>query len=356
MNRIEINKLIEQMKNNINSFNYSPEILNKMDNIMNTNEKYKQMILKVVIYKNNITYHNVYGETRKKHIIFMFNHMKKYIINSGKQLPNLIAYFYICDVYTREYQDLPFFVFAKPQNRNGILFPDNTFFCHLFENKCENWDTIKKIVINKCNSISIKDKIDEMYFKGANTGKDKHNLRYMLSQEKKLPLTVKIFENYTPMYSFCKYKYLLNLPGHQPWSYRFKYLFLMNSLVINVSVIKHYTDNEKLEKNDKWLSFFDIIMVPDTDYIDIEYNWYENKDNLDEYKKYNLDEYNKLINKLDDVYKYYNSKPEEYKSMVTSGFNKINSITYEFVLEMLYDLLVRYSYKLDPFIDKIIKK
>jgi hypothetical protein len=356
MNRIEINKLIEQMKNNINSFNYSPEILNKIENIMNTNEKYNQMILKIVIYKNNITYHNVYGDTRKNIIINMFNNMKKYIINSGKKLPNLIAYFYICDNFTHEYQDLPFFVLAKPQNRNGILFPDNTFFCHRLEKKCENWDIIKKKVTDKCNIEAIKDKINKIYFKGANTGEDKHNLRFMLSQEKKLPLTIKLSEKYTPMYSFCKYKYLLNLPGHQPWSYRFKYLFLMNSLVINVSVVKHYKDGEKLEKNDKWLNFFDVILVQDTDYIDIEYNWYENKDNLDEYNKYNLDEYNKLINKLDDVYKYYNSKPEEYKSIVASGFNKINNITYDFVLEMLYDLLVRYSYKLDSFIDKIIEK
>ena len=343
MNRIEINKLIEQMKNNINSFNYSPEILNKIENIMNTNEKYKQKILKVVIYKNNITYHNVFGDARKKHIINILNNMKKYIIESGKQLPNLVAYLYISDNFSQEYQDLPFFVLAKPQNRNGILFPDNTFFCHRLEKKRENWDIIKKKVTDKCNIEAIKDKINKIYFKGANTGEDKHNLRFMLSQEKNLPLSIKLSEKYTPMYSFCKYKYLLNLPGHQTWSYRFKYLFLMNSFIINVAVIQHYNE---FEKNDKWLNFFDVILEPDTDYIEIEYNWYENKDNSNEYKK--------LINKLDDIYKYYNSNPEEFQSIITNGFNKINNITNNLILEMLYDLLTRYSYKLNTFIDKII--
>ena len=343
MNRSEINKLIDQMKNDINNFNYSIENINKMENIMNTNSKYNKMILKVIIQNNNITYYNINGDTRKKHIINILNNMKKYIIESGKKLPNLIAYFYICDTYSYEYEDLPFFVLAKPRNRKGILFPDDTFFCHKFENECDDWDTIKKIVIDKCNNISIKDKIDEIYFKGANTGKDKHNLRFMLSQEKNLPLNIKLSEKYTPMYSFCKYKYLLNLPGHQPWSYRFKYLFLMNSFIINVAVIQHYNE---FEKNEKWLNFFDVILEPDTDYIEIEYNWYENKDNSNEYKK--------LINKLDDIYKYYNSNPEEFQSIITNGFNKINNITNDLILEMLYDLLTRYSYKLNTFIDKII--
>ena len=34
MNRSEINKLIDQMKNNINNFNYSIENINKMENII----------------------------------------------------------------------------------------------------------------------------------------------------------------------------------------------------------------------------------------------------------------------------------------------------------------------------------
>ena len=52
MNRSEINKLIDQMKNNINNFNYSIENINKM-------------VLKVVIQNNNITYYNINGDTRK---------------------------------------------------------------------------------------------------------------------------------------------------------------------------------------------------------------------------------------------------------------------------------------------------
>jgi hypothetical protein len=72
MNRNEINKLIDQMKNDINNFNYSIENINKMENIMNTNSKYNKMILKVIIQNNNITYHNINGDTRKKHIITPF--------------------------------------------------------------------------------------------------------------------------------------------------------------------------------------------------------------------------------------------------------------------------------------------
>ena len=33
------------------------------------------------------------------------------------------------------------------------------------------------------------------------------------------------------MYKFCHYKYLLNLPGHQPWSYRLMNILKMGSMV-----------------------------------------------------------------------------------------------------------------------------
>ena len=329
------------MKLDIDDFKYNLDIFRKMNNLMINHEKYKRMILKVIIKNQNMTFENAnLGDTRKKRIVEMLNNMCTYIKSKNKILPDTVIYFNICDAYAYDYQDLPLFTIAKPKNKKGILFPDDTFICHKMETECDNWDKIKKTVIHNCDLE--KDKINIIYFKGANTGSDKHNLRYLLSQENNLPIKINLTDKYKPMYSFCKYKYLLNLPGHQPWSYRFKYLFLMNSLIIDVAIKQHYTTTEH---NERWINFFDSIFVPNEDYIELEYDWYEKKDNKDEYRK--------LVTNIKKTYEYYENNPEEYYKITKSGYNKVQMISNQFVLEMLYDLIVRYSNKLTDFIDQL---
>jgi hypothetical protein len=100
-----------------------------------------------------------------------------------------------------------------------------------------------------------------------------------------------------PMETFCNYKYLLNLPGFQPWSYRFKYLFLMNSIVINIDLYPHFKKNDP---NQEWRTFIDRLFEDGKDYVNIIMNWFKH-DDLE-----NKKELNNVLSRLNDIYKYYN--------------------------------------------------
>jgi hypothetical protein len=333
----DINNIIDRrIQNDLNDFNgkYNKEMLNKMENIMMTNNKFTVSMIKIVIKDGIITAHNTEGDNRKNLIVRLLVETVKYMSSKNKKMPNTTLYIYVSDVYAFEYQDIPFFVLAKPRNRTGILFPDNTFLCHPLISECDKWDFIKKTVKQKCEKTI---KINEIYFKGANTGSTKHNLRYLLSIEskksnKKIPLNVIIGEKRLPMYAFCKYKYLLNLPGHQPWSYRFKYLFLMKSLVIDVAVRQHYSEESY---NEKWINFFDDVFIKGIDFVELTYDWYENKDNTNEY--------NLLLKNIEETYEYYEKNNDAYNEMVENGTNKANIITNDLVYETVYKLVSKYA-------------
>lgn len=215
-----------------------------------------------IIYKNKKIY-IIFpkGDNRKQIII---KNVKRNILEIYKKtngyLPNFFLPFYVSDTYFYQNNDIPFFVEAKPRNKKGILYPDQNYYFININNNNISYDKFKKLLKNKkCNDINTKKNI--IYFSGANTGSDKHNIRMKLKniidEKNDKKYNIYIASQYVPMYDFCKYKYLLNLPGHQPWSYRMTKILLMNSLIFDITVKQTYIiDKNKESKNEKWVQIY----------------------------------------------------------------------------------------------------
>lgn len=326
-------KILNLIDMNLNKFIYTEENFKKIENIKK-NDKYNIFVMKVIINNNIAISNDLEGDTRKKIILDFINDSLSFCKTKYKKnIKYSLFYIYVADVHSYEYPDLPFWVIARPQNENGILFPDNTFKCHKINNTCYNWDETKKIIYDKCKNIN---KINKIYFKGANTGSDKHNIRKLLelySKNSEIPIEIILNKPMEPIYNFCKYKYLLNLGGHQPWSYRFKYLFLMKSLVINIAIKQDYN----IIKTDKWINFYDNYFTVYEDYIEVEYIWKEKGDNTQSYKK--------LLNDLENIYYYFEKNPKEYNTIVNNGYNKAKSLTQDIVYLTQFTLIEKYNKK-----------
>lgn len=329
-----INTCKKRIKKYLDQFQYNDNILEEMKNLINTNYKYKITILMINIKNKKVKYYNLKGDTRKPIFLKLITDTINYAINKNYYIPDTTFFFHIHDSYAYEYEHLPFFIMSKPENKKGILVPDNSFQNQLLNKIKYNWDDIKYIVTD--NLIEETKKQNFIYFRGNNTGNTKHNLRYKLYEEQhnnNIPLQIELNEKHLPLYHFSNYKYLLNLPGHQPWSYRFKYLFLMKSLVINICVKQNYPNS--IESNGCWINFFDEIF--DKDYVNLIYNWYEGEENIEEYKK--------LLINMKKIYNYYEQNNDKYIELVARGFHKISKITMELIYELYYTLIVEYSKK-----------
>ncbi|KAJ1466151.1 hypothetical protein T484DRAFT_1756874 [Cryptophyta sp. CCMP2293] len=244
------------------------------------------------------------------------------------RLPSVRFYVYICDTYCYEFRDLPLFVIAKPSNREGILMPDDTFTGEVsWEQSCAS--------IHQ-NSCSPEKKIPIIYFKGARTG-----ARYRM--EKKYNKVIEdhkwgtrcIFEAYAieskimqvnidgmhePMHTWCKYKYLLNMPGHQPWSYRFKYLLTMQSLVIDIVVHQQY-GSDTSDYNTRWNNFFDAFIRHNRDYVQVPLRWVEGDD------AHNEREHIRVIQRVYKIFAYFEKNAQAYRDMVDSCTRRLTRIS-----------------------------
>lgn len=186
---------------------------------------------------------NPSDDDRVKHILSMLKKTIKYCKENEKKIPNTTMYFWIADRVPWELKNnmekYPFFVFASPKDINNVIFPDNTFECitlrEKYRGECFDWDYIKKM-FEKQNKKMRKQKI--IYFKGTPTTRKIHRIREILHDyavdRKDMLISLDAWKKYEPVTNYSKYLFLLNLPGHYPWSNRLKYLFLTNSIVINV--------------------------------------------------------------------------------------------------------------------------
>jgi hypothetical protein len=347
MNTEIIYSVDEFIENQLKSYNLNNKTLQKMENICKNKIKYGQSTLKIIIKNNKITFDTfpISVDNRTGHYKKLLLDTLNYIKKKNKRLTDCVLYLFISDSYNFEHQDLPFFIFSRPENKRGILLPDNSFKCHTIDNKCFDWKETKTIVKKHCD-LPIEAKKKQIYFRGGNTGSDKHNLRKKMEKATTnndiYNITVGSFK--IPLYKFCHYKYLLNLPGHQPWSYRFKYLFLMKGLVINISLLQHYPYSS--EPNSRWINFLDNIFVEDKDYININFDWYEHDENK------NSENFDELVKKIDDIYDNYENNSdddnqEKYLEMVNNGYEKASSITMELVYECIFKTINAYADKFD---------
>lgn len=218
----------------------------------------------------------------------MLRKMVMYIqaCEDGRVVPDTYLFLNVSDhdmwlrpgsAYIDEIRAIPVFCFAKPRNVAGPLFPETTFgrfgFTQKYPGKGLTWGESMEVVQAHVRRFEASGQAREpvAYFRGALTGGHNNNVRnllFTLQQRARSPLLIlEETQKFTPVYEWCRYKYLLNLPGHYPWSNRLKYLMLLDSVVINVDVATtHFNDGAQTEiifRDEPYSTFLELVVGTD---------------------------------------------------------------------------------------------
>jgi hypothetical protein len=235
----------------------------------------------------------------------------------------------IFDTYEWNY-DIPCFNLSLPGNKQGFMFPHYDFI--KFNKLGIDYDTMK-LKIQNYNPKIIE---NDIYFKGRNTTNTKSNIRVMLSQLD-YPFSINISDdnvqgdNSEPIYFLKKHKYLLDLPGLQPWSVRFKYLCLCERVFIRISFY-----NSKFDEKGYWQEFSNIYFRENIDYVHLKYDIdYENPIS----KKI----LNQIIKDIENVYYKFEKNPVLYKKMVTNLKNSSDKLSLNNVYEYISKSINSYT-------------
>ena len=275
----------------------------------------------------------------------MINDTIIWAIKNNLKIPETTLYVYISDSFPRNelFHQFPIFVFARPRNINLPIFPDVTFDQLTIHKKYKgtsyNWDEMKEKI--KYHNIS---KNNIIFFHGTNTTKTNHNMRQkLLNSSKNIDIPLKIslnaWEKYIPVWSFAKYKYLLNLPGRYPWSNRIKYIMLM-STVINISVKTIYIDTGIMYE--PWETILDFVIKPNKHYIDIVYTYYTTNDDADEKIKQKAIEMMKIEDEKlpNNIIKAYNdAESGKYKYIMHNGKNMVENLSLERIYQYIFQAI-----------------
>lgn len=304
--------------------------------------------------KYNKTHISSLVDKRVEQIFDLINGSIEYAISHKLHVPDTTLHVWISDRipwYNDIDKKFPIFLFAKPMNTNFLIFPDNTFICltadQKYGGKCVDWNETKNTINNNCSNLDFNNKTNEVYFKGTATtvrnSRIRENLEIYSRQSNWLKIKLDAWNNFTNIEQFCNYKFLLNLPGRYPWSNRFKYLFLMKSIIINIDV---YTVSLEKEFNDlPWTTFINYIVRPNKDYINIKMTYYYSKE-YGKTKKMNLKETKKIIKQLKKIYDRVNND-DNYKdkllSIINSGYRRVNNLENKHVYKYIYNCILQNS-------------
>ena len=315
--------------------------------------KDKKVYIKVDWIQNFLTIEELKNEHDKRieHIYNMINNTINYANLQNKPIPDTELYFWISDRvpwYNNIDKRFPIFVFAKPVNTHFIIFPDNTFNCMTedvkYSTNCLSWDESKNNILKHSTVLDYDKKTNLMFFKGTPTTKLNSNIRENLSKISDetdwLSVNLDGWNSYMPMEKLCEYKILLNLPGRFPWSNRFKYLFLMNSFVINVDVVSINT--EIIEFEPIWFTFINLLVEPDKHYLNIitKYYYSSNKEEKIKNKQLNYNEFKFLFNKLNEIYNDSIINNEKYKKISENGYEIVSKLNNTDIYEYIYDCII----------------
>ena len=272
------------------SLNKNGDIASKLDKYYQQNRE--KGIIKLIIQGNTIRLHRSrfsvgYLNLRTNIIYDMF---KFYLKNMNHKFGRQFSiYIYLGD--TTLDVDLPIMYFAKSSKEKGFLIPDWTFHNAYKSKFATFWDKQSKIIVNNCNRYKFSNKDNIIFFQGSNTSqgsyKNKTNIRKDLENivevENNYNMKILIDKPSTPITDWCKYKYLLDLPGAHPWSVRFKELMLTGSYVIKVDHV------------DPWVNFYSYLFKPGENYFQIKITNYKDE-------KLNFKENKKVYNEIVKIY------------------------------------------------------
>lgn len=339
-------KIRWRIQHDLEPFKYTMQEFRKMEAGMWSTPKLKDEIMCIEI-RDSIAHgrniespiENAKGHESRGAIVFELIRMSvEYMRTIGKTTPDCVMYVMSGDSYPYQFQDLPMFTIVKPEKRNGILIPDNTFIRHPPEVKEHtDWDTTKKMAQEFCKNVK---RENIMFFKGIDSSVHRHNIRGIVksyvSKDKELPLKVELVQSssFEPVWEFCKYKYLLNLPGNQPWSFRKKFILMLPSLVIDVAISPYYGKDHPGE----WVNFFDNIFVPSVDYAKITMEW-----DADRAKQLGTKQQEHMLSQLKQIYTKYEQDPELYAKTVKSANHKTELLSQKLIYRSIYSLIVHYA-------------
>lgn len=351
-------RIRERIKHDLSAFKYGMREFHNMEALIKGHSHYQGTLMRIEIRNGRASCANIsesgprlaarpWMQPRKRVMMDLIVRSLAYMEKTtGKKLPDMMFYLYPSDTYAFAFQKLPMFCIAKPGNRNGILIPDNTFLKHPDTDPID-WDHTKQEVVKACKT-SPQEREQVMFFRGSNTSMTRGDVRGYLADLKtnpELPLHIDVprnkkaptLANFDPIWSFCKYKYLLNLPGGQPWSYRKKFLFLLKSMVIDVVYTQRFSKNDA---NTPWINFYDNIFESGKDYVELVYEW-----TPEEGKIINLaaDEFKQLEKDLKQTFKEFQENPDKYNRMVESCSRKAHLINLQLVYRSVFSLLFHYS-------------
>jgi hypothetical protein len=292
-------------------------------------------------------------DDRIEHIVLLLKKTMNFY--SDKEIPNTKLWFWISDRVPWELEEnidsYPFYVFAGPKNINNIIFPDNTFECMTLHKKykgqCWDWNQMKELFKKK--NLEYKQKQNTIYFKGTPTTVKIHRIREILANyaktRKNMIISLDGWYNYTPPTELTKYLFLLNLPGHYPWSNRFKYLFLTNSVIININVFTKSINAEGWNEYE-YHSFIDLVMKPGEDYVNLSFTYYnvgisKSKDAQKRAQKMTDDEINKIIKQIEDIYNNYARDKNMHDKMISNYREKIAKLNNQTIYEYIYKCIVK---------------
>lgn len=323
--------IFQRIKKDINQFNYYPNTLTRLELAIKTTFKLDENVLVVEIKDNKMKIiHEVKGFERRSEGIKKIIQMA---LDYGKII-DTVLYLHVGDEYVYQFPELPFCVIAKPLDKTGILMVDNTFVDVEPEvrtigttDKMTGWEETRDKIYSRCDDK--KDKINKMFFIGQNISlkKTNFNMREYLSKSTKSFLDVRT-SGYMHMSQYCDYKYLLNIIGMSPWSFRFKFLFLMKSLVINIAMRRKYN----MTYDEKWINIFDSLFKPNKDYIEIEY--LENND------------LKHIENQLELIFDTFEKDNDLYKMIVDNGYQKSKLIDNTSIAKISHSIFNEYANKI----------
>ena len=316
-----MNNFIKEQIDSYNGKKYS--IKNDLQSFVNNISYLYIKIINNKVFANNPPnhFHNIqYLLERKKEII-------KLIKNSIKlnKINNTEIIIKLSDNYLWEF-DIPCFNLIITKNKQGFIFPHYDFIN--FNKLGIDYDTLK-LKIQNYNPEIIENNI---YFKGRNTTNIKSNIRFMLSKLK-YPFSIKISrgENLEPIYFLKKHKYLLDLPGAQPWSVRFKYLCLCERVFIRISFY-----NSKFEEKDYWKQFSDLYFRENIDYVHLKYD-------INFEKPLTKKIFIKISKDIENIYNKFEENPILYKQMVNNLKKSAEKLSLNNVYEYISKMINSYT-------------
>lgn len=310
------------------------------------------------------------ADNRAEVILNIIRKSLKYAKNNNKPIPNTHLYIFISDhniwydpnkPETEIILKIPIMCLAKPNDQPNPIFPETTFEHFSFESKFDyekslSWQQSVEI-INK----HIKDYKDNklkrensIFFRGAYTGSYSHNIRtnifkdYEKQYEKEKKSNIITLEhsgrnNYTPIYDWYKYKYQLNLPGHYPWSNRFKYILLLDSICINVNVntINYDKNRSIIYKDAPYITFIDLF-VDNTEYIEYIYNF----EMIDSIPIHQIEKTKELYSFISNTVNKLNNDDSFYNEWYNKGQkikDRLESLTDNAIYEYIYECIIKNS-------------